>query len=313
MKLGTEFPQAWKEKSQKEGMTLADILYGYAIEDIMQRIGKSSFHEYLWLANENALGKEAYCRKRKRRLEFFYIEKEKKFFHTETQAGDTFGKSILDLLEREIFPETVVSEKLALDKKDTDICWQSQIKRNETMAEISLVGTFLDMRVPVTLWIDATAVSNKKAKEKKRLFFIDEKKSFSYFSYTKESILAEDLFEIMRKLELLSDMGCYDRVNEILKTYAISGRYIIEDFKSMGQKEPKVVSMKRWQQLSAYKSYGYMKKKWQRYAKNYRKDYDDWETVMGRVEKFLGPIWKALCEDEIFLDDWMPELERFLG
>lgn len=303
MKLGTEFPQTWKEKSIKEGISLADILYGYAIEDIMQRIGNSSFHEYLWLADEGAIGEKAYRSKTKRRLEFFYIEKEKKFFHTETQAGDTFGKAVIELLEKEVFSE----------KKEKDICWQSCIRRNKTSVEISLVGTFMDMQVPITVWIDADAVLNKKAKEKKRSLFTNEKKSFSYYSYTKERILAEDLFEIMRKLELLSDMGCYDRVNEILKKYAIGGRYIIEDLKSMGEKEPKVITMKRWEQLSTYKSYGYMRKKWQQYAKNHRTEYDDWETVMDRVEKFLGPIWKALCEDEIFFDDWMPELERFLG
>ena len=74
---------------------------------------------------------------------------------------------------------------------------------------------------------------------------MNEKKSYTYFSYTRESILAEDLFEIMRKLELISDMSCYDRVNEILKTQSIGGRYIIEEFKTMSQNEPKVVTLKR--------------------------------------------------------------------
>ena len=102
MKLGTQFPESWKEKSQKEGIALADILYGYAVEDIMQRIAKSSFREYLWVVNEAALGEEAYRRKNKIRLEFFYIESEKKSFHVETMAGDSFGKSVIKLLEKEL-------------------------------------------------------------------------------------------------------------------------------------------------------------------------------------------------------------------
>ena len=142
---------------------------------------------------------------------------------------------------------------------------------------------------------------------------MNEKKSYTYFSYTRESILAEDLFEIMRKLELISDMSCYDRVNEILKTQSIGGRYIIEEFKTMSQNEPKVVTLKRLEQVTSYKDYGYMRKKWQQYAKNHRESYDDWEIVMKRMLRFLNPIWTALCEDKIFFDDWMPELERFLG
>lgn len=303
MKLGTEFPQKWKEKSQKEGIALADILYGYAVEDLMQRICHSTFYEYLWLANEDAIGEEAYAKKGKYRLEFFYVEKEKKSFHIETMAGDCFGKGILALMEKELFT----------DKDASDMNWQYSTKVEPAGVEYSLIGTFRDMQVPIFLRIDATQISNKKAKEKNRSLFTNEKKNFSYYAYSKESVLAEDLFEIMRKLELICDMACYDRVNEILKNYSISGRYIMEDFKIMGQKEPKVVTMKRLSQISSYKTYGYMKKKWQQYARLHRERYDSWEEVMERLEHFLEPIWTALCEDAIFFDDWMPELNRFLS
>lgn len=303
MKLGTEFPEKWKEKSQRDDIALADILYGYAVEDIMQRLCKSSFYEYFWLSNEEVIGENAYKKKNKSRLEFFYVEKEKKSFHIETVAGDSFGKAILTLFEKEVLG----------DADTSDISWNYEVKEHPKGASISLVGMWMDKQVPISIWIDAIQLPNKKEKEKNRLLFMNEKKSFSYYAYGKESILAEDLFEIMRKLELISDMGCYDRVNEILKIYSISGRYIIEDFKDMGQKEPKVVTIKRLQQVLEYKNYGYMKKKWQQYAKQHRKDYDEWEQVMKRLENFLAPIWTALCEDEIFFDDWMPELERFLS
>lgn len=303
MKLGTEFPQEWKEKSQKDKIALADILYGYAIEDIMQRISKSSFCEYLWLINENALGEDAYRKKSKVRLEFLYIESKKKSFHVEPVAGNPFGKTMINLLLKELFSEM----------KPTDINWQHKMKIDAERAELSLAGTYMDMQVPVTIQIDAANAINRKAKEKKRSLFMDEKKSFTYFSYTRESILAEDLFEIMRKLELISDMGCYHRVNEILKNHSISGLYIIGEFKTMKSKEPKVVTLKRLKQLSDYRDYGYMKKKWQKYAKIHCENYEEWEVIMDRVTAFISPIWTALCKDEIFFDDWMPELERFLG
>ena len=301
MKLGTQFPHKWKEKSQNEGIALADILYGYAVEDIMQRIAKSSFREYLWIVDEGALGESSYRRKNKKRLEFFYIEREKKSFHVETVAGDTFGKAVVKLLEKELFEE------------ESDISWNCEITYIENGIEISLIGRYLDLQVPIALWIHKADILKKKVKEKKRSLFIDEKKSYTYFSYSRETVLAEDLFEIMRKLELISDMGCYDRVNEILKNYSISGRYIMEDFKIMGQKEPKVVTIKRLEQVTAYKEYGYMKKKWKQYARHQRENFDEWEVVMKRLIAFLTPIWISFCQDEVFLDDWMPEIERFLS
>ena len=56
-----------------------------------------------------------------------------------------------------------------------------------------------------------------------------------------------------------------------------------------------------------------MKKRWQQYEKIHLKEKEEWECVLNRIMTFISPVWKALCEDEIFVDDWMPELERFLG
>ena len=27
---------------------------------------------------------------------------------------------------------------------------------------------------------------------------------------------------------------------------------------------------------------------------------------------FLRPVWNAMCRDEVFFGDWMPDLERYL-
>ena len=55
-----------------------------------------------------------------------------------------------------------------------------------------------------------------------------------------------------------------------------------------------------------------MKKRWQQYVRVYKTETESWEEAMDRILTFLGPIWNALCKDEIFLADWMPELKRFL-
>lgn len=303
MRLGTEFPNKWKEKSQKDNIALADILYGYAVEDIMQRISKSSFREYLWITNDSVLGESAYRKKGKGRLEFFYVESEKKSFQLAVKEGDPFSTGIIKLMQKKLFS----------DEAETDIHWSSKIQEKENSVEFLLTGSYMEMKIPVTIWIENARISSKKAKEKTFPLLLEENKTCSYFSYAKENILAEDIFEIMRKLELISDMGCYDRVNEFLKKYSINGRHIFEDLKKMGDKEPKVITTKRLKQVCGYKTYGYMRKRWQQYARNQKENYDDWESVMNRLEKFITPIWTALCEDEIFFDDWMPEIERFLG
>lgn len=303
MKLGVKFPEKWIEKSKVENISLSDLLYGYVLEDIMKRIIKSEFREYLWLMNEKIFGVEAYKKNTKERFEFIYVESGKKSFQQEPTPGQAFSSSLMKKFADEIFVE----------KENSKIRWGYEIYEKENGVLILAIATYFDMRIPVNIGINAIHVGATRPKRRDFSFLFDEKKICEFLLYSKENVLSESIFEIMRKLELISNMESYDRVNEIIKNQSISGRHIIEDLKSMGEKEPKVVTMKRLEQVSSYKNYGYMKKKWQQYAKKHKAEVEDWEEVMERMELFLRPLWTALCKDEIFFDDWMPELRRFLG
>lgn len=309
MKLGVEFPQKWKEKSGKDNIALADILYGYAIENLMLRIEQCSFQEYLWLTNEYALGEEAYKKNSKERLEFIYVESEKKSFTETLKAGDKFSLEIMELLRDELFKK----EQRYSQTEFGDLRWEANVKETENGITFFLICSFMELQVPITVSVTVAKMDSQKPKKKEFDLMFDSKKSCSFLSYSRESALSESLFEMMRKLELISDMKAYDTVNEILKSQSINGRHILEEIKLMGEKEPKVISMKRLEQLSSYKNYNYMKKKWQQYTRVHQSEPEEWERVMERILSFIAPIWKALCDNEIFFDDWMPELERFLG
>lgn len=304
-----EFPQKWKEKSSKDNMALADILYGYAIENLMLRIEQCSFQEYLWLTNEYVLGEEAYKKNSKERLDFIYVESEKKSIAENFKAGGNFSLELMELLCGELFQKQQIYSQTEFG----DLQWDAKIKQTEDGASLFLICSFMDIQVPVTMSIIVAKMDSQSPKRKEFTLMFGAKKACSFLSYSRESALSESLFEMMRKLELISDMKVYDVVNEILKSQSINGRHILEELKAMGEKEPKVVSMKRLEQISSYKSYGYMKKKWQQYTRVHKSEPEDWQSVMERIIAFITPIWKALCEDEIFFDDWMPELERFLS
>ena len=117
----------------------------------------------------------------------------------------------------------------------------------------------------------------------------------------------------MRKLELIGDMKSYSVVNDILRTQPISGRYIIDELYRFAEKEPKVAKTKRMEQIVGYREYTYMRKRWEQYCKNHGKEVEPWAEVIDRIVTFLQPIWTCLCNNEIFFDDWMPELGRYLG
>lgn len=303
MKLGMDFPQAWKDRSEKSKMAIADILYGYAIEDLMVRLEQSSFHEYLWLTSDAVLTEAAYRKKVKDRISFYYyMEPRISYRQGKLQAGDALGIQIMELLAKEI-----------LQQERDDIFWTYYIEEKSMGFSLNMEAHYRQMRVPVVMWIEVVPKNAQKPKWKELKLSYIRGNTCRYMSYSKESILAENLFEIMRKLELVGDMEAYSVANEILKTDSISGRHILEEFRVLGEKEPKVVTMKRLEQIKGYKSYAYMKRKWQQYEKNHGCKPESWEQVLARIVAFLDPSWKALCDEEIFFDDWMPELGRFLG
>jgi len=303
MKLGVKFPEKWIEKSKNEQIPLSDLLYGYVLEDIMKRIIRSEFHEYLWLTNEKIFGIEAYRKKHKERFDFIYVETGKKSFQLEPLPGQSFSIPLMKKFANQIFAV----------KENSKVEWEYQINEKENGILILAVGTYLDMRIPINIGIYVIQVGGTRPKKRMFTSLFDDKKTYEFLLYSKENVLSEAIFEIMRKLELISNMEAYDTVNEIIKNQSISGRHIIEDLKSMGEKEPKVIALKRLEQVASYKNYGYMKKRWQQYSKRYKINADEWEVVMDRILTFLNPLWKAVCEDDIFFDDWMPELGRFLG
>lgn len=49
----------------------ADLLWGYAVEDLMLRVSTSAYREFLWLMSLPLLGEEAYRQRAKKRIRFF--------------------------------------------------------------------------------------------------------------------------------------------------------------------------------------------------------------------------------------------------
>lgn len=167
----------------------------------------------------------------------------------------------------------------------------------------------------ILVWLDDEPVQIKENSTKNKLVCINEKKTEFVFEESggENNTLAEDIFEIMKKQEMISNMASYERINEKLKEKVVSGLYTFQELKDLKETNQEVVTMERLQMLSEYKNHITMKKKWQQYIKVHGKKEEDWESVMERIFGFVGPIWKSLCKDEVFFDDWMPELERFLG
>ena len=75
-------------------------------------------------------------------------------------------------------------------------------------------------------------------------------------------------------------------------------------------------AVERAEQIFSYRDYPYMKKRWEKFCRHSAiagTETLKWEKEMECFHHFLGDMWEAVCRDEVFFGDWMPELARFLG
>lgn len=269
--------------SQEMNTNFPDLLWQYVAEDLFWRLEKTGLIENYWLKNQD------------------YLEKKKIVLFQTTDKKNSLEK-LQKILEEESDIEwsgSFEEEKWSLSAK------YSNCNHNQISPEIIEIP----FQIEIHRLIDEGLVSPTRVE----IEFINRKhKKIVMNSYSIETILGEHIFEIIRKLELINDMKSYEVVFSILDSNSISGRRIIEILEVFSKKEPKVISKRRLEQIEEYKTYSYMKKRWNQHAKR-RQIQCSWEEVVDKILSFIKPLWTAMCNNEIFFDDWMPELGRFLG
>ena len=182
---------------------------------------------------------------------------------------------------------------------------------------MELQGQFEEMKVPVTANIHFMHLGkNWGLVEKEIPFLMDGTVKIVWKEFPAELVLAKQIFVILRDMELIPDMEIYREVFFILKYETLSGRHVcelLEDMCKTGGMDP---DMERVEQIFSYRDYPYMKKRWEKFCRHSAITGTEtlkWEEEMERFSHFLGDMWKAVCKDEVFFGDWMPELARFLG
>lgn len=303
MKVGVCEALELKERSEKLELSFADTLYGYMIEDTMLRIYGSPYQEYIWLESRNVLGVKAYRERSEKQLRFLYQPVERTIASEKLCPGQTLSVALCRQMMMDLF---------AKDNAQ-GIDWRGDVTQCGDDFYLQLTGTYKEMQVPLCLVLHSVRDQNQRPGRRECSLSVLGERKLAYLAYAPENQLSRDLFEIVNKLELIGDMGCYDRAYQVLRKEPLSGRYVLEEFGILSESCSQVRKMQRLTQLEEYESYAYMRKRWEKYVRNRGVDKVPWSQVLQLILAFLTPVWQSLCENTIFFDDWMPELGRFLG
>lgn len=274
-----------KEMSINTNRAFSDVLWQYAAEDIIHRIDATNNLSQLWLYEwdyPQKLLKES-CPK----LTLLYKEEKKALDELLTDILGEKTDMMWDLLDE-------------INRDDKTITWM--LKGDYSSYEVSF--PIIIRKLESEEW--TLPAKGEFSPLRKRYIKI----RYNYFAV--ENMLGQYVFEVINKLELINNMRAYAVINDFLKTSSVSGRHMVEELEYFIEKTPKVAREKRIDQIKGYRNYAYMRKRWNQYCKKNGIE-DSWEDTLDRIVQFIEPLWRATCKNEVFFDDWMPELGRFLG
>ena len=193
---------ALKAKSEETGIPFSNLLAGYVLEELMYLIEDSPFSLFLWLKNSGALGVEQYRKKNLLTLDFAYV--------TDPRAMKREG--IVPGQELSLKMGYVMLAYILKVEKVPDISWKGRASAGDHRVDLEIAGEFEEMTVPIHIRV--TELTEEGLVPVKRTFmpFMEGGKQIPYLEYPVESILAENLFYLIRDMELLPDMSVYDKV-----------------------------------------------------------------------------------------------------
>ena len=303
MKLGGCETTEIMKRSRELAIPFADLLWGYAVEDMMLRIEQSEYREFLWLESYPILGEQVYRERAERKIHFFYQESGKSMPPEKLCPGQTLSQALAEQMKTEIFSSTNPQE----------IDWTGTVSEQKGWIYLNMTAEYCDMRVPLTIALHSYHADNRNSVQREEALTAIAGEKVSYLLYAPESRIGRDVFTIMEKLELVGDMSCYYNTYRMLHSQSLNGRYVIEELERLTENLPKIKTKERLAQIEGYRNYAYMRKRWEKYLRNHGQQPVPWEDALDLILEFLRPIWHSLCEQLVFFDDWMPELGRFLG
>lgn len=297
-----------KKKSEELGIPFSSALAAYVIEEMMYLVSDSDFSKCLWLKNEDIFEIEGYQENFYFTLEFIYHSDDKISKADKLAAGQKLSAELVEAMLQNIF----------VKEKTKGIRWRWKEQWEDGKVKVEVTAEYEEMFVPFSIIITQLYLQGIASEKRRRRLLMQKNEEIIYRHYPAETILAEQLLEIVTYLELVSSMKCYDIAYQIISRESVDGRRVKDTLELLCEKNGVSQSQDRGAMVAAYKNYAYMAKRWEKYAKPLRKEKDtslqipDWKELMERLNCFLAPVWSCISRDEIFFGDWMPELGRFL-
>ena len=126
-------------------------------------------------------------------------------------------------------------------------------------------------------------------------------------TYSLETTVAEKLDAILSLMEFSSRMkDCYD-LYYLANKFDFNGATLTEALKKTFENRGHKFTMEQFEQIMAFGSDDAMQKKWRAFARKIDTKTENYDTVLGVIEKFLREPYNATGENASFYLQWLAE------
>lgn len=289
----------FRNKSKEEKIPFENLITQAVLEEILWKIYESEFADIFLIKNSVELLCGTYQSKVNRRI-YFCIKETNNFLYEKKEIGYIFAKLFRNIKRDGIHWNYSITESKV---KGTD-------NKNEICA--NMTGTIFSIQIPIEIKMEKCREENMISVHKEIRLQLSPERKLKFNCYPVEEIVAEKFLNIIDKLELLSDLSDYMGLYYILKSEMLSGRKVSEVLRKICKDYGIEMKQKRLDILLSYRKNKYMMKKWKSYLRHEKIKEPKWEEVIGMIGAFFRNIWDSLCQNVIYLGDWMPELGRFI-
>lgn len=285
-----------------------------AAEKILKMIGETSWNTKMLLKSDAFLEDETYQRVLLDRIEFFTPKEE---------LADTIKNlETLFLPWKEDENEGTLDENQGtLDERRDSLNEKAESEEMQILLRRkgrkgNPTKLFLEIRknpyrIPFELYL-IPFPDHKIFPQEKTRTIAQTKEDFIYYMFPPEEYLTFAFYEIIKELELIKNMSWYQDVYKILCIEPVNGRKFWESLNWMIKEYPIPSLENRIDTLKNYRDYEYMKKRWKSHCKKKKETNLQWEEVITLLVTFLTPVFEGVLKDQVFLEDWMPQLGRYL-
>ncbi len=276
-----------KEKAEELNIPFKNLLSAAVAEIVIGLIADSKYCNELYLCNTSDFSPEVY---------------------KDICIGNIYYEYVRDLDEKMavLYMRDILKDIMAKGAAEAFVV-------NGSVEEglLRLQITVDEMYIPLQLYFNKHRTAHEPESMQLKLTAY-ENRTVSVLTNPKEEELSKHLAEIIEKLELINNMDHYLFAYEILTSNPVNGRKVKERLEDILTEKGITIDDTRIKMLRGYSDYTYMKKKWKVELRQKKKSEPAWSDLNNCLMNFLGPIWKAMEDNIVFLGDWMPQLKRFL-